>query len=368
MKPDRSNYELWIVDWMDGKLSAEEISILRGFLNANPDLKEEVSETGLPVLDKKDTAFMGKPGLKKTAGELPLSQVEFLSTAFLENDINTAQLNDLEESIRLNNESRLTFEKLQKTKLHPDLSITFTGKNKLKKNSPFTVAYGQSVAWAGLAAAAVLILFTLTFVKRNSATNTAGLSEIIKTSDTSAITPFIVRTLAYYSPDQKKEKIIDNNSETENKYESENILISSNNIENPVNNTEKASPREPLFIPVAPVSSMNSLSDYLQEPTIIAMNMADYQYQAEIEDDNSRLARFLARNFREKLLNEEDPAEDPLKTYEIAEAGIEGINRLLGWDMQLVRNTGEEGELKSLYFTSRLVKFNTPVKKEEPAL
>jgi len=30
--------------------------------------------------------------------------------------------------------------------------------------------------------------------------------------------------------------------------------------------------------------------------------------------------------------------EDPLTTYEIAEAGVEGLNKLLGWEMALVKH------------------------------
>ena len=59
--------------------------------------------------------------------------------------------------------------------------------------------------------------------------------------------------------------------------------------------------------------------------------------------------------------------DTPLKSYEIAEAGIEGINKLLGWDMALVRTNDDSGELKSLYFSSRLIKFNAPVRKNVTA-
>ena len=53
----------------------------------------------------------------------------------------------------------------------------------------------------------------------------------------------------------------------------------------------------------------------------------------------------------------------PLKSYEIAEAGISGLNKLLGWQMALSTSNDENGDVKSVYFSSKMLKFNVPVKK-----
>jgi hypothetical protein len=82
-------------------------------------------------------------------------------------------------------------------------------------------------------------------------------------------------------------------------------------------------------------------------------------------DDRSRIGKFIAQTFRDKILKEDTPEDTPLKGYEIAEAGIEGLNKLFGWEMALTRNNDENGDLKSLYFSSRTIKFNAPVKNNE---
>jgi hypothetical protein len=84
------------------------------------------------------------------------------------------------------------------------------------------------------------------------------------------------------------------------------------------------------------------------------------------EDGRSKLSRFIAKNFREKILKENTSKDSPLKAYEIAEAGVTGLNKLLGWEMALDERNDENGELKSVYFSSKILKFNTPVKKTEP--
>ena len=86
----------------------------------------------------------------------------------------------------------------------------------------------------------------------------------------------------------------------------------------------------------------------------------------EEEEDRSSIGRFIARNFREKLLREETPPDTPLKGFEIAAAGVAGINKIFGWEMELDEKKTEAGETKSVYFSSRIIKFNAPVKRAEP--
>jgi hypothetical protein len=118
--------------------------------------------------------------------------------------------------------------------------------------------------------------------------------------------------------------------------------------------------RTPLIIEkiafhVTPVISKNPAADSLV-PTIIEPGAK------VVYDDRSRIGKFIAQTFRDKILKEDIPEDTPLKGYEIAEAGIEGLNKLFGWEMALTRNNDENGELKSLYFSSRTIKFNAPVK------
>ena len=44
MEIDRSNYEIWLIDWIDGNLNSLQIDQLKLFLNENPDLREEFND------------------------------------------------------------------------------------------------------------------------------------------------------------------------------------------------------------------------------------------------------------------------------------------------------------------------------------
>ena len=98
--------------------------------------------------------------------------------------------------------------------------------------------------------------------------------------------------------------------------------------------------------------------------TLIALNTT--AGVPEYYDDRSKLRKLIAKTFREKIMKEKSPKDSPLRIYEIAEAGVTELNKLLGWEMALDERKDDSGELKSVYFSSKIIKFNAPVKKSEP--
>ncbi len=53
----------------------------------------------------------------------------------------------------------------------------------------------------------------------------------------------------------------------------------------------------------------------------------------------------------------------PIDSFALAGEGIKEINKLLGWNMELERETGASGEVQSFNFRSNLLSFSKPVKK-----
>jgi hypothetical protein len=112
------------------------------------------------------------------------------------------------------------------------------------------------------------------------------------------------------------------------------------------------------------VSESFNIEKPVIQGTLISINSS---IQISEEDDGRpRFGRFLAKAFRQKVLKEKTTKDSPLKAYEFAEAGISGLNKLLGWEMALDERKDENGKLKSVYFSSRILKFNAPVKNSEP--
>jgi len=82
-------------------------------------------------------------------------------------------------------------------------------------------------------------------------------------------------------------------------------------------------------------------------------------------DERSKAGKFISKTFREKILKEKAPHDAPLKGFEIAEAGVAGLNKLFGWQMALDMKNDDNGQPKSVYFSSKILKVNAPVKKRE---
>ncbi len=354
MKPDRTNYELWIIDWLDGKLDQCATSMLMAFLENNPDLREEAESLSLSRLNAGETIYQAKETLKKTASELPLSQVEFLSVAYLENDITPGQMSDLEQSIALKYDNKITFETIQKTRLFPP-QIIYKKKNSLKKQTTGVKVF--RFVSIGLSAAATIAILILSYVFIPGYLSQKDRDEEnIIVSDADNVPPFVVRARILKAPPEEPagrdlEKIsfaVISQSSV--------LAVADTFVTNtrPFVNEIKEVPV--ILIPVI-------------VPEISGLHLAatNNNFSPDIYDeDRSMISRFFARNFRERILKDTVVNDSPLKSYEIAEAGIDGLNRLLGWEMALVKNTDEEGELKSIYFSSRVLKFNAPVKKTEP--
>jgi hypothetical protein len=128
--------------------------------------------------------------------------------------------------------------------------------------------------------------------------------------------------------------------------------------------TRKISDSPALKINILPELSLNiEKPDY----TLIASNNTFTVPVFDYGEERSRFNRFIARTFREKILKTEPYNESPLKSYEIAEAGIKGLNLLFGTKMALRKTYDDAGELQSIYFSSKYLKFNAPVKKSVTA-
>jgi hypothetical protein len=367
MKPDRSNYEIWLIDWLDGNLNEARTEQLMAFLDENPDLKEGADSLSLTRLSPDNIRTLEKKNLKKNASELPPSQIEFLSVAYLENDLTDAQIKDLKENISGNPENRKLFDSIQRTRLRPP-EIRFRNKNLLRKRTLTERILRFSVIGLSAAATIALIVLSYIFVPRSRET----VNELIAKNlfnDTVLLKPGAVIT--YRENLAAKEQYQAETSEANSVIE---IFVpdESQIIDMPVaflqEDSSSFSERSSEFlISAIPVSAVLEISKGIAAPSLVASNIVIEEIPY-YDSERSRLRRFIASTFREKILKNKEYNDSPLKSYELAEAGIEGLNELLGWEMALVKTSDEEGELKSLYFSSRVLKINTPVKKSNPSL
>ncbi len=355
MQINRSNYEIWFIDWLDGNLNEIQAEQLIQFLRQNPDLKDELEEINTMRLKPSEKTYPYKNHLKKTS--VSDSQFEYLCVAYNEHDLSPEQDIELKEIVEHDPEKRKVFDLIRKTKLSPT-AVLYKRKKLLIKRT-----IGQNViriAIVGLSAAAITILSIIAFkTKSNFLPDKSEITaqiiknenKVVTSSNSSKITTDDVK-----HADIQSRKHLASSKKTPESTEK--------TLQLQKDSSSGLLPRAPVIVEKITRSTQITLNGNVIPGSLIAL-----QYDSIIPQDydngQSRFSKFIAKAFREKLLREKTPKDSPLKAYEIAEAGITGLNKLLGWEMALDERKDENGKLKSVYFSSKILKFNAPVKKSE---
>lgn len=359
MKPDRTNYEIWLVDYLDGSLSMEMEAELLLFLDENPDIKEELSEIMSLRIAPAEGNFKYKDSLKKSLNDLSDSQFEVLCVAASENDLTEGQKSEFQEIITGSPVRRAVAEEIKRIKLHPP-EVTFRYKNRLKKVTLSQRIYRYSVITLS-AAAAILLVIT---VARKPVAPLPVTRFSASITDTVTVERIPVKSAV---PPESKEAV-----PPEPVYSSESSQLPNSEID-----SAASEDRETMiiarvidsaaYIP-APGTAEIAKIDFREEVfsgVVLAENSLVALKLEPVITDNAEKSPPIAKFFREKILKSDTPGKGPLRAYEIADAGINGLNRLFGWHVAIQKNIDEKGEVTSVYFNSKLIKFNAPVKKSE---
>lgn len=356
MKIDRTNYEIWFTDWIDNNLTQSQAEDLNIFLKENPDLREEFNQILFMKLEPSVIPFTDKERLKKTIAEISNEQFEFLCVASLENDLSPEQQNELTGIITNDKEKSRVFGLISKTKLSPpDLKYEF--RKSLLRRSPTERIIQFSILV--LSTAAVIAAFLLV----GPARPTDQPEEIRNIAVSSPGNTIIISKRTSVKPDEKNNPAgLDEESIAEPAGRSNAGTYQDNEETAAVSNDSLLMKREAHeIIPKVAVRATVVLNSE-PLPGLIAASSQSIP-SLPVENEGSKIGKFIAKNFRNKIMKENVHDDTPLKSYEIAEAGISGINKLFGWEMALSRNNDENGDVKSVYFSSKMLKFNVPVKK-----
>jgi hypothetical protein len=367
MKPDRSNYEIWFIDWLDGKLTGPETDLLKSFLEENPDLKEELKDLELITLAPPESDFGFKEDLFRTTGELSDSQFDYLCISNLENDITPVQKTELGEMISNDEQRRKRFDQYQKIRLRPTAEV-FRRKSSVKK---LTIAQRYTrMAFIGLSAAAAILLLVISVFSGRKPKNIPENSIVQNvTIDTIYLQPQspvlrIGETISMAAPKATSvvaasEKISSGDIALQNTADSVNIQVQVSAVNEPER-------YEPLAM--VTVSTPSELTVTGSQNSFLIRTYRPKYVPDFFEDNRSNVDRFVARFFHKQIMRDTIMPERPVERFELASAGITGINKLLGWEMALHKNTDDKGEVKSYVFTSSLLKFNAPVKRTSGSL
>jgi hypothetical protein len=362
MEINRSNYEIWLIDYLDGNLDADRLLMLSSFLKENPDIEQEFNFFEEIKIIPDENKYHYKTSLTRIPSDLSDDQLSYLCIAFAENDLSQEQSVELLEIIAENPSGQKIFNIINKLKLKPAGEV-YLNKNMLKKENT-RVFPVLRIAFTALSIAASIALFFLVLYnpgKENSSTDStiakAENQVLEKTDDNNDPVPVYIlqpsenKSIPVISTDIPS-LLADNLSQykvpdTESGEEDSIILKDSINIA--------------LAVPGTLYFTSLSLATPVQTGSLLpVVNTKAYPF---VIAETNGLKYYITTFFRKNISKDKIRETGPLKGYEIAEAGIDGLNKILGWDMSFEKMKDKNGDLSSLAFSSRLIKFNTPAKK-----
>lgn len=165
MSINRTNYEEYLMDYLDGKLDANGVSEVLLFLEQHPDIKEEFDGIAdLTVSGNTSEKVPSFEHLKQKEFKHVRKDYENLLISELEGNLSAAELVALQKGILLYPELSREQSLFASTILQPDDSVTYPNKQKLKKGSLWVVHRNTLVR------AAAILLVTMSagwFLMRN---------------------------------------------------------------------------------------------------------------------------------------------------------------------------------------------------------
>jgi hypothetical protein len=162
-KLTRSNYEIFFIDYFDGKLDKFAEKELFHFLNLHPDLKEEFENYNREIIKPESTVkYFGKDRLKKNTITIYNYKTYFIS--YHEGDLNAEQKKEVDLYVSQNENLRSEFEILLNVRFQAEKEIVFTNKKNLRKGNVISI---KPVYKYVSVAAAIIIFMIGYFMFRN---------------------------------------------------------------------------------------------------------------------------------------------------------------------------------------------------------
>lgn len=378
MNINRSNYETWIIDWLDDNLSKEAVDTLMAFLEQNPDIKRDIESLEKTRLMPEPLYVRGKNDLKHSPLDLSAEQIEGLSVAELEKDITPTQQFELNMALQGSQSAKKAHDIILKTKLTPS-NEHYDKKESLKRINKSVIIYRTIIS-----AVAIIAIVFLLFVHNND-TPSKGIyvSEAKNVSDTQQPTTIATNTNDNPTENVTIDTIIEDTVQKSIVEKTEPIIIAKLSdiltnifIEDTISiypsddsdaNVEEMPVRsviegmQPIDVPIKMLHD-----DYLAINDKLIDTYTPTYKESDTNGDRTFIHKYIAKFFRERFLEEENADNSAIKKYELTEAWVNTINRLMETEITLTKYTDDDGNIESVKINHR--RFNFKKEKNETEL
>jgi hypothetical protein len=323
MEINRQNYEMYLLDYIEGQLPENMVLAMLTFLKNNPEIETEANALLENTFVADVVKFNGKDSLKKNSDQdiIGISKFEQLSIAFLENDISPEDCDNLNKILQLDETKLAEHKLLNSTRLKSDLSVVFPNKKQLKR---FSIGYylSKKLIYYSVAASAALIMCFVVFFNPDR-------------------NPQVGKSIAITGYNFKNRVIIENRVS--------NIKVSNVQIINDINikNTDTTEIREKFDIQTLNNKQLASIDlppALIQELNSGVVAANPYKY-INNDDEYKTLQAYLEKRFKEKVLRQKE--NEKVTLISVVNAFGRFTKRVFDKKIEVEKFKTEDGE--SLY-------------------
>jgi len=363
MEINRKNFEAYLLDRMEGRLSDALEQELREFLAMNPDCAFEIEGEEPLEIPHETLQFPDKDSLRKnlpdSSSRLTPNNFDLFSIARMEGDLSDGQVNEHTHLMEHQPQLKFEWESWQQTRLNPG-TISYPGKAALKKGVP---GY-RKIRWITVfSTAAAVALISIVLVTRERGGGLVASEEPFSLpliEEDEIVVPVspphegqLFTPVAQAVPEerigmddqtgiqQQNEETVPVSTRSAEREDDQVILadrplraaLAANTIPAPVDQGNYDRIR-PLQLPATPV--------HMSGVSLSRLAEMDLQEVVEIYAE-----------------------ENDFSLWTIANAGIRGINRVTGADIALFAARDDEGEISGFKLKSKRLNITTPLQKED---
>jgi len=328
-----SNYELFFIDYMDGKLSDNQIAQLHLFLDKYPNLKSELNGLSGIGLIPVQIVYADKALLLKNESSLSGSLIDDRMIALFENDMDMVEsrklLQEISESPLLQREYSL----YNQTRIIPDSGIVYPFKENLIKRTVLSKMLWTS---AFASAAGLALVFSLrAFLFPQTEFRYAEAYTKIE-----ILAPVVHQTpITQVSSNSESTVVNDRVAYLPNESVDNDLLMYV------VENMETVTPLS------AQLGNAVFLQNYAQPVKYGATTNIGFAVNQNNMNEYKYLDQVIVENLKEKAGFE---ATEKLNFWKIAERSINGIAQYTGSNMKMRNTYNASGEISVVEFSSSL--------------
>lgn len=354
MKINRTNYEIFFIDYNDGKLNPHEISQLKTFLQLNTDLQEEFDmfSQNESITEIENIVFEHKNSLKKVF--IPKNTIitsnnfnDFV-IAEIEGELSTNESFQLHQHLNENPDLKKEYNLFQLTKLKPEYSIVFENKKGLKKRSKRQAIIRQ-ITYVSAIAAGIALMFTI-FNKVDTSDNTTYGKMSAQINENLESKQYIEVKTQIKSNKNPNSKVYNINKNT--------IKVSSSN--SGFNNTTKNNNENIEIEQIKPKAYKNIVEEpqllNLNKPVIVA-DLFEKEENNELpilikheepRKDLASIKNWVISVFKKNVLGKDVKIEESINALDIANIGLAQISKVINKDYSFEPKFADNGRLVAL--------------------